>query len=553
MKILRILLVVAFASAAPARAQQGGSILLSAVSGSVEIQEGPDQAWKAASAGAEMREGFSLRTGPDGRAQVTFPDKAVVWLKESSTFGLQSTLPLTRKVQLLMGELKASIPHLIRKQTFEVHTQNAVAAVRGTEFSVHVDATGALDIRVAFGEVKVHLLAEAKTYSVPQGNSFRQEEGVETKVSLMNKDQEKEILLDWSPGLSRDERSSAMIQKEESRASVRDFARQTDAQQQAIANLVQQTKDADFSAGRTLLDVHGNLTRVDQRLLRPTADSLQFVNLVKRPDYNYVDHFAAQRKWSNTQWHVTDRLDSMQAFVSFNEKLPQDLVEWPSFFKGHGSIAMTHADVVMANQTDPTNILVLGSFSDNCKYAPASPACIRAVADGKVTAGEDTLASDFYVGTVTSLADIRDTTKLLRAVEVTGAQGGNDYTATGEADGTLYAFHATPYMVGSDYFWLTTESYVIDNGGKVQNVDNFAKSGKDPFALLKETAGEFIFALKATPLNAAPSNTLGPLFGGDFVRDGINATGKNIDLVIVPDLAVTIVQKLASSLSEANN
>jgi len=54
--------------------------------------------------------GTSVRTGPDGRAQITFPDKAVIWLRENANFGMQSTLPLARKVQLSLGELKADVP-----------------------------------------------------------------------------------------------------------------------------------------------------------------------------------------------------------------------------------------------------------------------------------------------------------------------------------------------------------------------------------------------------------------------------------------------------------
>jgi len=563
MKILRILLIVAFASAAPARAQQGGSILLSAVSGSVEVQEGPDQAWKAAAAGAEMREGFSLRTGPDGRAQVTFPDKAVIWVKESSTFGLQSTLPLTRKVQVTQGEVKASVPHLKRKQTFEVHTTNAVAAVRGTVFTVHTEANGAMEIKVAFGEVKLHLLAEAKTYSVPQGNFFHKEEGLETKVSLMTKSQEKEILVDWSPGLSSDERASGINKKEESRASVKDFARQTDLQQQAIANLVQQTKDQDFSAGRTLLDVHGNLTRVDQRMMRPAPDSLQFMNLVKRPDYNYVDHIAG-KPWTNTQGHVTSRLDSMQAFVTFDKALPQDLVEWPSFVKDN-DITMKSADMVMTNQTghvaNTADILVLGSFGVNCKYFPTDLSCTREVAKGSITAGEDKIAGDFYIGSVSDISEVRDKTKLLRVTDLPGA-GVADFKQDGEASSTLYAYHAGALQTAAgDQFWLTSETYVINNEGKITNVDDFAKSGKDPFTLLKETAFEGIIALKATTGGAATNNALGtnPNIGGDLVLTRTNEysnsvtinANKNIDLVVVPDLAVSIVQKLGSALSDA--
>lgn len=545
MRSLRWAVLLLAAAAVPARAQEGGAILLSAVAGSVEIQEGPEQPWKAAAAGAEMKEGYSLRTGPNGRAQVTFPDKAVVWVKESSTFGMQSTLPLTRKVQLGAGEIKASIPHLKRKQSFEVHTANAVAAVRGTVFSVRTDPAGNIFVHTAYGEVKVHLLAEARTLSVPQGTKFEKDESGTPRVEMLTTEQEQEILEDWSPGLVSDQRDDVLEQKEADRASIEDFARQTDAQEQAISNLVAQRREADFEAGRTLVDVHGNLTRVDQRLLRPSGDSLQFVNLVKRSNYTYKDH-GPTKPWTNTQGPVTDRLDSMQAFITFNHELPQDLKEWPSFFKDTTDITMKSADMVLTNQTDPTNILVIGEFGENCRLAPG-PACTRV---GKV--GKDTLAADFYVGSVGSIADVRDTSKLLHAKEVKSV---DFYSKDGQADGTLFQHRAAAYDTDAGaHFWLTSEAYVINNNGEIRNSDEIASSGQDPFTILRETAAEGILSLKTTT-GGTQSNPGGvaPNIGGDLNIAGVNATNKNIDLVVVPDLGVVIMQKLASSVSEANN
>jgi len=560
MQILRLAavsLILSFAVAA--HAQEGGAILLSALSGTVEIQEGPDQPWKPASAGAELREGSSIRTGPDGRAQVTFPDKAVVWVRESSSFGLQSALPMARKVQVAAGEIKARIPHLKRKQSFEVHTANAVAAVRGTEFAVKTTPDGRLDIRVAYGEVRLNLLAEARTLTVPQGATYQQEAGVEGQLRMMNKGEEREVLVDWSPGLSEDQRNAALEAHEANRSSVEDFARQADQQQQAIDNLISQLKEEDFAAGRTLVDVHGNLTRVDQRLLRPHPDSIQFINLVKRPSYDYKDH-GPPKPWTDTQGHVDNRLDSLQAFIKLDRSLPQDLTEWPSFFRDN-DVKMVSADMVMTNQSNPSNILVLGSFADNCLFAD-TPACRR-----ELKTGQDEIVGDFYVGSVNSIADIRDKTKLLRATELDLA-GFQDYNVDGEANGTLFAHHATGHCIpdcnteGHVNFWLTSEAYVIDNFGNIKNVNDFTSSSKDPFTLLKETAGQLIFSLKATPDNAELSNPggLSPNIGGDLFLTKTNdfgnpvtvdARNKNIDLVITPDLAISIAQKLASSLSDA--
>lgn len=568
MKLTRTFLVASLflvPLALEARAQSGG-ILLSAVAGTVEVQEGPDQPWKPAAAGAEVREGFSIRTGPDGRAQISFPDKAMVWIKENSTFGMQSTLPLTRKVQLLVGSVKADIPHLKRKQTFEVHTANAVAAVRGTRFTATALPGGGIDIKVAFGEVKVSLLGQNRSFTIPQGHSFGQEEGEEGEVKLMNKDQENEVLEDWSPATPADQRTAALEQKEEDRADIQSFARQTDQQQAVIDNLVSQTKDEDFAAGRTLVDVHGNLVRVDQKLLRPDSQTVQFLNLVKRPSYDYKDGLGASKPWRYNGTTVANRLDTMQAKIVFDQKLPQDLVEWPAFFSDNDVKTKT-ADFFFTNQTNPSDILLMGTFSVYCGKT-AQPECLDTSATPKPQI-RDEIAGNFYVGSNLTLADLGDRTALLGKLLTTERVSDRNpsvgsYENTGEESGTLFSHDAVAYCApncttsGHQHFWLASESYVIDNTGNIRTVDSLVKSDKDPFSLLKETAGQLIFHFKdptggsgSDPASSAQLSNSDSNFsiGGKT----LNASNRNIDLVIVPDLVVSMVQRLATALGEIDS
>ena len=78
---------------------------------------------RPARAGDRMQPGDTITTGPNGRAQLTFPDGAVVWIKENSTFKMMEVAPATSK--------KMNPLFLKKNAEFRVHTSNAVAAVRG--------------------------------------------------------------------------------------------------------------------------------------------------------------------------------------------------------------------------------------------------------------------------------------------------------------------------------------------------------------------------------------------------------------------------------------
>jgi hypothetical protein len=593
MKSLSVIAAVLLVGASFAQAQLGGAILLSAASGTVEIQEGPDQPWKAASVGTEIREGTSLRTGPDGRAQVTFPDNAVVWVRESSNFGMQSTLPLARKVQINQGELKASIPHLKRKQTFEVHTPNAVAAVRGTIFTVATTPEGGVDIKVAYGGLTMHLLTEAKTLTIPQGASYTREAGGAGKIKLMNKEQEKGVLQNWSPGLSSSQRNAALDQKDADRANIHNYAQQTEQQQQQISSLVNEVKNSDFSAGRTLFDRHGNLTRVNQFLIRPGNDSVEFVNLVKRSAYSSTPNTptpeggAAVPFVYNGPTSVTNRLDSLTAFVKFQTKtgadvsLPQNLAEWPSYFSSN-EVRPNTVNSVMANQTDQTNIFVVGNFGQWCGniHSGGGP-CADVTSEGTANSfGQDTVASDLYIGKVTGLTDFGNITTSGDPSSITSSMrkmyrdysaenytlNGNGLNGNGTATGLLFSQTAQAYCssvnasgacTGGPYMWLASESYVIDNSGHTKNVSDFTNSGDDPFTILKNSAGEIIVYAKAPTSGAAGTagaNTIAATNNALGTSPNISSTDflagcTNIDLVIIPDLAISIFQNMATSLS----
>ena len=133
------------------------------------------------------------------------------------------------------------------------------------------------------------------------------------------------------------------------------------------------------------------------------------------------------------------------------------------------------------------------------------------------------------------------------------------YSYDGSPDGTnglLYHYSADLYQVGGTNtdgslkvegggakFWLTTETYVINNSGAIQSKDDIVNSGTDPFTLLSKTAGEIILGVKAYQNNAA---TYGQISGTDYFAYA--SSMQNIDLVFIPDLFVDAVETMLPSI-----
>ena len=142
-KLLSLLLLVllpAFAAADEAR--------MIAFSGNVEIRNAREGQWAPALMNTQIPEGGAIRTGSDGSAVVQLPNKARVWVKESSSLELEQRRTFASRLALVFGKIKVRVPHLMRRERFEVGTPSAVCAVRGTEFTVTTNETGAMDINV---------------------------------------------------------------------------------------------------------------------------------------------------------------------------------------------------------------------------------------------------------------------------------------------------------------------------------------------------------------------------------------------------------------------
>ncbi len=579
-----------------------GEARIISMSGEVEVRPTREGQWIPAKADMEIAEGGALRTGAQGAAVLLMPNKTKVWFKGTSSLEIEQRQTMASRLMLVFGKIKVRVPHLMRKERFEVRTPAAVCAVRGTEFTLGATEDGKMDMQVLFGEVKLRFMVPPQKgsaeFSIPQGQGLNSPEGGNAaKPVLLTAKLEREALENWNPGLSADERQKDLQQKETDRVQLKDFARATNNAENSVKNFLNIVKESDLEAGRTLSDVHGNVVRVEQRMIRPAANEIQFFNLVKRPVYSNSGASLASGgfKYNGAQ-SVADRLDYMQMTMAFNKDLPQRIEEWPGFFNSN-SVDPSWASFVMANRTNAGEIFFI---AQNSKYVPPSvinnnsgglinnPSIIGvAVNSGndrnvvitgilKNESGVTAIEGLNKISTLEVLDNGGGTLKYTGgSVAVNGGAGTNvvwalktdkansySYPKDNPDNAPLAHYQADMYQVGgtgTTYLWLASEDYVIGNGGEIRTAGDFTNSSSDPFTLLKNNAVESVMYVKQSQgINASnpaaiTNNTLAKNAISDNDYFAYGGAGTNIDLVFIPDLMVAAVQRMLPALTNLGN
>ncbi len=605
-KILTLLIFIAL----PAAIWAAESKVLS-MSGAVEVRPTREGQWTPAKEGMEIAEGGAIRTNAGGAAVVIMPNKTKVWLKESTALELEQRQTLASRLALVFGRIKLRVPHLMRKEKFEVRTPAAVCAVRGTEFTMGTTEDGKMELQVLFGEVKLKFMIPpekgASEFNIPQGQGLRlAEKGKATKPELLTPKAEREAMENWNPGLKPSERQKDLQQKEMDREQIKDFAKATAKAEDTVKSFLNVVKESDLEAGRTLNDVHGNLVRVEQRMIRPDASTIQFMNIVKRPSYSAYTSAANGFKYNGGA--VSDRLDLAQMTMGFNNSLPQRIEEWPGFFNSN-DINPTFSSFILANRTDADSIFFvaegyrydatrdelvdnLSVFNPGQTYATSNPNDKHTIITGVLTDvvattdlneaqdmlnaisrlnikdtaivggasysdGATTLQYKNSAGNYVGINTVGPATNVKWAMNVTetATVGKNyEYSVAGN-NAPLYQFQADAYAIGNDMtgtvanqglLWYAREDYVIGNSGAIKNVDDLTSSSQDPFTMLKGVAAQSIVYIKKSASNdAAALNTNANAYSDiDPGTNGDFFGARNIDVVIIPDLFVAGIQRM---------
>lgn len=227
-RLLLIFAVVALAAPALALGAR-----IERISGQVETGRGEPPAWSAAQVGESLAPGDSLRTGRDGRAELSWQGATIRLYGDSLL-----RIPSVDADDPDVGETGVALdggsglfdvkPH--RATPFEVRTPDVVVSVKGTRFSVSL-SDGPADVAVYRGTVGVRALALEHEVFVREG--FRAIGGGERPAEL--------FLLDgpdpweqWGPKAVPPERS-AQAPASSARRAVEDAQRAGRAESRARA------------------------------------------------------------------------------------------------------------------------------------------------------------------------------------------------------------------------------------------------------------------------------------------------------------------------------
>jgi hypothetical protein len=147
--------------AGPATAKEFAT--LHPLSGTVEVKTADGSAFAPGTEGQTLRQGDTVRTGPDGRAEIEYFDGSATRLDFDTTFELVelASLPEIRDSKVIDGKQTAGrtfnrvVALTDSESRFETETPSAVASVRGTEYVWWIRADGTEECWVIEGELLV--------------------------------------------------------------------------------------------------------------------------------------------------------------------------------------------------------------------------------------------------------------------------------------------------------------------------------------------------------------------------------------------------------------
>ena len=136
----------------PATTTSSEATTIKEITGTVYVRKNGTGEWTKYD-GAALKPGDEIKTGDGSKAVIEAPDSFEISLSHNSALTIEEWSLDDISITLLLGRIKAWVKKTRHK--FEVRTPTAVTSVRGTEFTVDVDADGTTTIMVFDGTVSV--------------------------------------------------------------------------------------------------------------------------------------------------------------------------------------------------------------------------------------------------------------------------------------------------------------------------------------------------------------------------------------------------------------
>jgi hypothetical protein len=242
---------------------------------SVEIQPANGK-WKKAEKKMPLLADDRIRTGSASLARIQLADGSKVLLLQNSQAQMESLSTVEKSIRLLKGRVRAIVSKIRGGNNFKVTTPVGVASVRGTDFEVAVNDDGTdMEVRVFEGQVGVSKLGElGKEVVLNAGERIKF--GIEQELG--------------------DPIRSGMIPAQ--RLEMRNEIQLAQAKDAVIAMAAEESRNADYQVGKSLIDVNGRRVRVEEYITRPAANEFKLVVLNQRP--TRFDYFTYTGTFNTT-------------------------------------------------------------------------------------------------------------------------------------------------------------------------------------------------------------------------------------------------------------
>lgn len=525
--------------------------------------------WQPASIGTILENGDKIGSKDNSWVEISFRAGHQAKLG-SNSFMIINHMEIKTSLELFKGELFSKVKKLSKAEGYEVKTSQSVASVRGTEFKVTIDENnGQTLVSVYVGSVLAKEIITGAEVIVPAGkyviikeNTAPTEpddiENLEKTASIFSsktcpQDEDDPVPPEEEEPEPPEEEDKISI-KEDLRKEMREAVNDIRVDMETARNIVEDTKETDSSTGRTLRDVHGNLVRIEQYVVRPKPDTIQFINITKRSNYKYGGRMNVASGGA--------RLDSFEAKATFNMEMPEKISDWFGFFKDvdekdldfhplrveiktsnqkDSIIATSTWDDVEENLKDPIVKFISGKegewLVDTTDYDESDP---RALTDEK--AGEDAFWN--------SKEDRFETWMISPNIRLY-----QDTNLSGE-----FELDEEKKLVR-----LGMEAWIIDNDGKILDL-NTVKDG-NPFNIIRNIAfessavcrydfsEEFLpYGLYKDPNNPHEDRDLTDSEYESILRvynTGTDFFSKNFDHITTPDFIIPVLEEIAKGAASS--
>ena len=463
--------------------------------GDVKVLLKGSKSWVRPYLGMVLREKDKIKTGEGAKVELLLDERNKVWVTEKSEIEVSKLDKSNKKgekeseVSLILGKIKTKINLLKPKNKFYIRTPTAVISIRGTELAVEVTEKES-KVMVFAGSVDVTNLVNNETTSSNELEFLTiDNEGNKLAGKIEENELQQEIVYWENIGKEFDIKEMSVRAEREN---LYTFVNETKVDVADKREVTREIKNNDFSSGRTLRDIHGNLVRVEQSVSRPNNRTFEFLNITHRDIYVYKGMF-------DYSGPSGARTDFAQFQIVFNKDLPTYVSEWPKFIEKEGDTF--HPDRILFKLSNGADELkfegnwyertVLKEYS----FEEEKGIEMKSYLNGREFVGDESIE----IGEPKTLGE----DKLGIGVELPILFKDNNERA-----------------------WIQLEGYVLNNKGEVLTLGYFVKSeDKDPLSVLKEIAFEGI-------ITAKKENKVDNLF-----------TRGNIDIVGTPDLVINAIEK----------